>query len=57
MNCSFASGQAIAGFRRIPACWMAKYSSFNAASSEGKLPRVLITLRRLRFRLSTAFVV
>jgi hypothetical protein len=44
------------GFQRRPACWMAKYSNFNAASSEGKLPRVVITLRKLRFKVSTAFV-
>jgi hypothetical protein len=35
---------------------MARYSSFNAASSVGKLPRVLMILRKLRCSASTALV-
>src|ERR1017187_7068276 len=40
----------------LATCIRAKYSSLIAASSLGKEPRVLITLRRVMFRDSTALV-
>ena len=43
-------------FQWIPALRSARNSSLVAASSLGKLPRVLMILRRLRCRLSRALV-
>ena len=56
-NCPMAAIQSIGRRQRTPALRIARNSNFAAASSLGKLPRVLMILRNDRFRLSRALVV
>jgi transposase len=56
-NCPMAAVHSTGLRQWTPAFRNARNSSFNAASSDGKLPRVLMILRNERCRLSTAFVV
>src|SRR5215470_17183406 len=56
-NCPIAVVHSTGLRHLMPALRIARNRSFSAASSVGKLPRVLMILRRLRCRLSTAFVV
>ena len=57
-NCVFASAHSRGGRFHSAAAWFkTKYSSFVAASSEGKCPLVLTARRSLEFSASMAFVV
>jgi len=55
-NCPIAAVQPTGRFQRVPALRIARYYSLVAASSLGKLPRVLMILHNDRCRLSSAFV-
>jgi hypothetical protein len=57
VNRFMAAVHSIGRRQRDPAFWIARYSNYSAASSVGRLPRVLITLRKERLMLSTVVVV
>src|SRR5271157_5329039 len=57
-NCVFASAHSRGGLFHSAAAWFkTRYSSFVAASSEGKCPLVLTARRSFEFNASMAFVV
>ena len=57
-NCVFASAHSRGGRFHSAAAWFkTRYSSFAAASSEGKCPLVLTARRSFEFSASIAFVV